>query len=735
MHRRLAGLLFGVLAAGLLGPSVAQTPPPLPDDSFVVVKFDGGREEQLFRDAKNLPSLAERGYRVMAVPPSVSRERFMADLRATPGVVSVEADATVFAADYLPTDPLYASAQAAYLGPLGAPIAWDLATGRDSLIVAVLDSGLDVTHPEFAGRLWENTADANGNGIDDDGNGCVDDRYGCRFINVTQDRATSCGYTSSLATGAILDDHGKPGSATHSHGTLVSGIIGARGDNGVGVAGLAWSVRIMTVKVLDCGTASRGGQPSGDMANVAQAIDYARRNGANIINLSLASRPGDQSGDIGILRDAIAAAQAQGIIVVAAAGNHTPGDTQVGPGYPAAYTQFPNVIAVGSSDNNNGNTWANYSNYGPAVDFAAPGNDIASTVRTDLGLTTIYGLAERGTSFSTPLVTGMFLLMMSRNAHLTPAEYITVARSAATPPQPAPHGQNWAGSGVINIGAAVARIPFSITGNALHDWKDVPPNSEIRALVEGTVCGVTTTAPFGVVAKFALLVHSAAEQPGCGAPGKTVQLTINGASAVPTFPWSARNEDLGFEGKDVSSVSPAPAALVVQTLGTGWSNIAHLEQTGSPAAVLTYLPLPWSAARMWDPEADGFGAAGRYLRFGKGAPAYVNDLAAVKTYDAFWTDAAAANVASLNPEPPAGRKVTLKKGWNNFVYTGNSRSVTDALAEVSGKYSQVVQYDNASGTWLQYLPGQPRYLSDFGGLMKLKVYWVFMKEPGTITMN
>jgi hypothetical protein len=722
-------LLLGVPAAPGWTEALAQLPG---DDRFVIVQYDTGVSAQALMADGASPSLADMGYRRVPVPPGKTTGEYLAELRSTPGVVSAEQDARVYAAA-APNDPYYASNQAAYLTRIGVPAAWDFATGTGTIVVAVLDTGTDLGHEDFAGRLWENTRDAASDGIDHDGNGCANDRYGCRFVDITPANSAFCGYTSSANTGAVLDDHGKPGAVDHSHGTLVAGIIGAAGDNGKGIAGVAWNVKIMTVKVLDCGSGV-GGRPSGAMFNVAQGIDYARRMGANVISLSLASKAGDQSSDLAIMRSAIQAAQDQGIIIVAAAGNHT-GNDPVGVGYPAAYTQFTNLVAVGASDTNAG-TWAPYSNYGPAVDFAAPGDHIASTVRTDMASDGPYRQASDGTSFSTPLVAGMFALMLSRNPLASPADLIQIARDTATPVPAAPHGQNWAGAGIINVGAAVARVPMTITGSALHDWKDLPAGTEVRAVIDGNECGSVASFAFGVLNRFVLRVRSAAEQPGCGAPGKTVQLFVGPRAATPTFSWGARNEPLGFANKDVSSVSAPPGAIVVQTLNSGWSNIAHLEASGSPGPALSYLPGGWTTVYRWTAGADnGLGSPGAYDRFTKDAPDYANGLSTVEQFDALWSHTSAASVASLNPNPTGNRVVGLKPGWNNVVYTGTTKSVEDALAEVAGKYTQVMQYDNASQTWLSYLPGQRRYLNDFGGLFKFKLYWVYMTAPGSVTMQ
>lgn len=737
MRERWPGLFAaGILAILLSLPANghAQAPEPSAPQEYVVIKLAAGPRESL-RKAGQPPTLAEEGFRQVPLPKGKTAAEFLAELRSLPSVESAEEDGKVTAAE-LPNDPYYAGGpvtQAQYLSQIGAPAAWDIETGNKTVIVAVLDTGLDLGHPEFAGRLWENPADAFNDGIDHDGNGCINDRYGCRFVNLSSTRMQACGYTNTLGqnstpSGNVADDSGKSPSNIGSHGTLVSGIIGAAGNNGIGVAGVAWDVRIMTVKVLDCGSGP-GGLPQGDIANVAAGIEYARLMGANIINLSLAT-PEDKP----VLRAAVRAAQDAGVIVVAAAGNYGQLPNP-GPGYPAAYTEFPNIVAVGSADN--GNQWAPYSAYGPALDFAAPGNNIVSTARSDIGLSAPYAEArEGGTSFSSPLAAGMFALMMMRNSKLNAGDYIQIARDAATPPAPAPHGQNWAGAGVINIGAAVARVPMTVSGIAFQDWRDVPNGTPVTATVDGTECGSASVAAFGPASPYSIRIRSEAEQPGCGAPGKTVQLNVGGVAAVPLFTWGARNQDIGLIGRDISSVTPPPGAIVVQTLNGRWSNIANFDAAGPLPAALSSLPSQWSAVYAWDSLKLILEQVGTYRHFVRGAPAFVNDLTTLRTYDAFWVNAPASNVASVNPNPAPGRVIQLNAGWNNFVYTGASKAVADALSQVVGKYTQVSQFDNATGAWLLYHPPpQSRFLNDFGGLFKMKVYWIYMTQPASLTMN
>ncbi len=734
----LAFVLVASAGAAARGTSTGEASAAAPD-AYVTVQFDTGVSAQSLDAAGRPPTLEAMGFRTLAVPPGRTPEDYAAELAAQPGVLSAVPDAPVRAAQ-VPDDPYYlgngggSSSQAQYLAQVNAPAAWDIHTGSTDVVVAVIDSGLDVTHPEFSGRLWENANDNGSDGVDRDGNGCINDRYGCRFINLTQVNSSVCGYGSSTATGAILDDMGSGPQNIGSHGTLVSGIIGAAGDNAQGIAGVAWKVHLLTVKVLDC----RG---EGSMAKVAEGITYAVRAGARIINISVASDPPHAQADIPVLRTALQLAQDSGVIVIAAAGNHKPGGP-AGVAYPAAYTQYSNLIAVGASNNLDSNTWATYSNYGPAVDFAAPGNRLLSTARTDIGLANPYAEIgepqagfEGGTSFSAPLVSGMFALMLARNPLLGPADYIQAARAAATPAAPASHGQEWAGSGIIDIGGAVARVPMSLSGTPQKDWMDVPGGTPIEARVGATVCGTTTAVGAGPVSTYTLKVRSGAETPGCGAPGATVQVLIGGSSAQPSIPWGGLDEKIGLSGQTLSTVPPAPGATVSQQLGSGWSNVSHLGVSGALPEAASAIPLPWNVIYRWAPLKASFEAAGGYERFARTAPGYANDFQQLDRFDAYWVDGPAASLATPNPGPAPGRTVALQPGWNNFTFTGPSKAIATALAGIAGKYDQVLHFDNATGTWLSYIPGQPRYLNAIGGLFTYRVYWVHMDEAGTLTFG
>ena len=208
-----------------------------------------------------------------------------------------------------------------------APQAWDITTGSSNVVVAVIDTGIDYTHPDLTDNISTNPGEIRGNGVDDDGNGFVDDYYGYDFINGDSDP---------------MDDH--------FHGSHCAGTIGGRGDNGRGVAGVNWTVKLMPVKVLD----SYG---SGTLAAVAAGMNYAVKRGVKIMSMSLGT-----TGYSATLENAIINAKNAGVLVVAAAGNSSQ-NTDISPNYPSASAQ-DNVIAVAAS--NSTDTLAYFSNWGPS---------------------------------------------------------------------------------------------------------------------------------------------------------------------------------------------------------------------------------------------------------------------------------------------------------------------------------------------------------------------------------
>jgi len=264
---------------------------------------------------------------------------------------------------------------------IDAPEAWDTLSDASPVIVAVIDTGLRVTHEDIAANVWRNGREVPGNGRDDDLNGYVDDLNGINSI-VARGSATS---------GTPNDDNG--------HGSHVAGIVGAVGNNGRGVSGVAWRVQIMALKFL-------GSDGRGAVSDAAECIDYAIANGAQVINASygaLSTGQGPSQTEI----SAIQRARDAGIVFVAAAGNNGL-NLDVARTFPANYA-VDNVVAVGNSTRLE--DIATSSNTGSgAVELFAPGSEILSLSQTsDSGYVQLTG-----TSMAAPLVTGAVALLRAR---------------------------------------------------------------------------------------------------------------------------------------------------------------------------------------------------------------------------------------------------------------------------------------------------------------------------------
>jgi thermitase len=260
-------------------------------------------------------------------------------------------------------------------------------TNTTPVIVAVVDTGIDIHHEDLKDVVWVNTKEIPNNGIDDDGNGYIDDINGINTL--------------------IRDADGKAtmdNKDTHSHGTHVSGTIGAKQNNGIGIAGIASNVKIMGIRTVP----NDGDETDID---VAEAFVYAARNGARIINCSFgkSSNEGRQ-----LIPDTLKyIGDKFGVLVIAAAGNDST-DIDSNPTYPASFNN-DNLLIIASTTNGGGMSY--FSNYGKInVDVAAPGSNIYSTVPGNK-----YE-SMSGTSMATPTTVGVAAEILSHNPDLTVAQ-------------------------------------------------------------------------------------------------------------------------------------------------------------------------------------------------------------------------------------------------------------------------------------------------------------------------
>ena len=353
------------------------------------------------------------------------------------GVILGDADLSVNIQQISPNDPLFLSQS--YLSVINVPSAWGVTTGSN-IPIAVVDTGIDLSHEDLIGKLWVNSDEIPNNGIDDDHNGYIDDYNGYNFLNNNAD---------------LRDVHG--------HGTGIASIIAAQTNNGKGMAGINWQAPIMVLKALN----SAGG---GDFSTVARATRYAADNGAKIINMSFGAI--DNYSD---LADAVNYALDRQITVVAAVGNNH------GQGifYPAAYSS---VIAV-SSIGDNGHI-STFSNYGVGVDLAAPGENILMA-GSSANNNSSY-VRGSGSSFAAAEVTGIVSLLLARYPNLSPVQISSILKSTAISLSGDPN-DIYVGAGRVDANQAVNYQTHNFAGRINFNRTTVPADGLTSAIATLTV--------------------------------------------------------------------------------------------------------------------------------------------------------------------------------------------------------------------------------------------------------
>lgn len=346
-----------------------------------------------------------------------------------------------------------------YVTRVATEAAWDVTRGDPSIIVAVLDTGVDTLQPDLTANLWQNTKEIPGNHIDDDKNGFIDDVAGWDFVDDDADPNPGVVQSDPIIN---LD---------RSHGTFTAGIIGAVMNNAVGYAGIASGVKIMPLRILH-----EDGMGSEDTA--VRALDYAVKNGARVINLSF---EGDSVGPV--FQNAIHNAYAAGVVVVAALGNDAR-DVDVTPVYPACLRAIGEdwVIGVSATDEQDAQTY--FTNYGATcADLAAPGTDIFGLMfdgGTGISFDSKNQLSWSGTSAASPMVAAAAALVLSAHPDLSPDNVRNILKLSVDPVH------SFSGAGALGVGRLNIARALSISASFSH-VTSVTPAPSTSVVTGGTM--------------------------------------------------------------------------------------------------------------------------------------------------------------------------------------------------------------------------------------------------------
>ncbi len=442
--------------------------------------------------------------RVVKIAPEDDVPSAAARIGELPGVVYAHPNYIMRPAA-VPNDYYYAAYQ---YGPniMRAPEAWDLTTGRAEVIVAVADSGLYFDHQDFQdGAVWAN--DDPLTGADDDGNGYVDDYRGWDFINNDNDP-----------------------SASSAHGTHVAGIIAARINNGLGIAGMS-NCTIMPLQVFD-------GQ-YGTWEAISSAIVYAADNGARVLNYS----GGGVSGD-GLLASAVQYAARRGMVIVTAAGNH---GTET-PFYPAAFAETIAVSATGPDD-----VYYANSGRGHHIDVAAPGMDVLSAYWEH---PSDYRFLS-GTSMATAQVSGLVALMFSLNPHLTTEEVRALLSENAVDLGAAGFDPEF-GWGRVDAAATLEAVPADVTPPAIvHD--DTSPTHPFSGYIDPRGESTDGSVQDLGIDRVTIAFSEPVRDVGSGSDGALTIAAFSVVSGGPNLPSIVSIDASGNPVIDVILSGPLPA--------------------------------------------------------------------------------------------------------------------------------------------------------------------------------
>jgi subtilisin family serine protease len=547
----------------------------------VLVKFDADAAPAAIENAargvgavelKRFENIGVRSWRLGA---GVSVEQALAHLRgpALAGIVAyAEPNYTLYASDFpaTPNDPFRAQLYGLHnVGQTGgtidadidAPEAWAAGyTGSSSVVVGIIDTGIDYTHPDLAANIWTNPGEVAGDGLDNDGNGFVDDVHGYDFVGAGDSDPR--------------DDNG--------HGTHVAGTIGATGDNGVGVVGVNWNVKLMALKFLNA-----SGQGLTDDA--IEAVNYAAGMGVRITNNSWGGGGFSQA-----LYDAINVSNS---LFVAAAGNGASSTLRLPAGY-----DLPNIISVAATDASD--NLATFSSYGADwVDLAAPGVAVFSTYAGNTYATI------SGTSMATPHVSGAAALLLASNPSLTTADVKATLLNSVDPLAPLA-GKTLTG-GRLSVARALGAPPL--------------PATDTTAPVQVTDLSVPSTTQETVT-----LAWTATGDDGASGTAYAYELRRS-ASPITEANWAAA---IPVTGEPAPGDAGAAQTVVLKFLlpsTTYYFALRVFDEAGnasplSNVAAATTAPSPWTAGTVDSTGMVGYRNAHAYNpTTGRAAIAYSDE--------------------------------------------------------------------------------------------------------------
>jgi subtilisin family serine protease len=493
--------------SGSLFPTgVVPTPPGSPASDGLLVRFRAGASPaargrlraasgaRLSRTFQLVP-----GLELLRASSRRAALKAFAALSRNPDVRYVTPD-LAYHVQTVPNDPLFN--EETEMPSIGAPQAWSRSTGSSSVIVAVLDTGIDLTHPDLEQNIWTNPHPGE--------DGFVEDLHGWNFAENNNDPSDAYG-----------------------HGTHVAGIIGAVGNNGIGVAGENWNVQLMSLKVCN-------NEGNCFFSAMIKALEYAVQHGAKVANASF----GGSGAASPPVEEAIRAAGKAGLLLVAAAGNEA-SDTDNLPFYPADY-ELDNVVAVAATSRFH--ELSSFSNFGPGtVQLGAPGEEILSTLPTSgrLNSSTGYGKLS-GTSMAAPVVSGAAALLWSLHPTWTPQQ-IRARLLSSVQANSALLGRV-ASCGEVNVANATAP---SETEPSLCVVATGSGEGRVTSSPAGIECGSTCVASFSA--------------------GTQVTLTATPQPGSSFFGWSG-----ACAGTSACTVTPGsigPVKAIFRSDGTppGWS--------------------------------------------------------------------------------------------------------------------------------------------------------------------